>query len=87
MDNTYIYADDQPTAFNRNKTWESRAWKNARKLSSFFSCVPLSKHMPTVSRMTQTSRTRKKSSGISMEHGKPGDGLPSATKEAGQQPP
>ena len=40
-------------------------WKNVRKKSSFLRDAPRSKQTPHVSSMVQTSRTLKKSSGIS----------------------
>ena len=62
---------------HKNKKWNT--WKNVKKLSNFFFCVPRSKHIPHVSRSTQTSLTRKKSSGISRTQGWRGRGRPSAT--------
>jgi len=55
-----------------------RTWKNVKKRLSLRLCDPRSKHIPHASRSVQTSRIRKKSSGVSMGQTTPGNGRPSS---------
>jgi hypothetical protein len=56
-------------------------WKKIKNESSFFLALPLSKHMPQVSSNVQHNRTRKKSSGASIEQKRSLDGRPRSIKK------